>query len=33
MKNVSINYIDLNKASSLILAYWNINTLPLQHLP
>ena len=33
MKNVSVNYIDLNKASSLIIAYWNINTLPLQHLP
>ena len=33
MNNVSINYIELNKASSLIIAYWTINTLPLEHLP
>ena len=32
MKNITINYIELNKASSLIIAYWTINTLPLEHI-
>ena len=27
MHNITINYIDLNKACSLIIAYWSINSM------
>ena len=27
MNSVSINYIELNKASSLLIAYWTVNNL------
>ena len=28
MHDISLNYIDLNKACSLIVAYWSVNTIP-----
>jgi hypothetical protein len=28
MHDVSINYVELNKACSLLIAYWTINTAP-----
>jgi len=33
LNNVTINYIDLNKACSLLVAYWTINTMPMQSIP
>lgn len=33
MNNVTINYIELNKASSLIIAYWSINNMGFSHMP
>lgn len=33
MHNITVNYIDLNKASSLLVAYWTINTISHETLP
>lgn len=33
MNEVSINYVDLNKSCSLLVAYWTINTMPLSIIP
>ena len=33
MHNISITHIDLNKASSLIIAYWSINSMDSQLMP
>lgn len=33
MHNITVNYIDLNKASSLIIAYWTINSLTASQMP
>ena len=33
MNEVSINYVDLNKPCSLLVAYWTINTMPLSIIP
>jgi hypothetical protein len=27
MNSVSINYVELNKASSLLIAYWTVNNM------
>lgn len=33
MHNITVNYVDLNKASSLLIAYWTINTIEHEALP
>lgn len=33
LNNITINYVDLNKACTLLIAYWTVNTLPLKNIP
>ena len=33
MNEITIQYVDLNKACSLLVAYWTLNTFPINLLP